>query len=275
MKKLQTSVILLLGIIIFLSSGSAEAVVQQNFLLTPGSVGDLRIGMTVAEARMVFKTAEFNQFNYGEEGVWVEVNEDEVILLSFTTDQRELPEDDEEGRVPIDEAAKIESIRFSDVRYKTADGVHPGITVREAEKRFGKIKRIRHWGYDGSEHVEFSNAPLSYSITIGPAAGSAEGATGGIYKKDEDSTTKYAETAVIESITVNKIIECTVITKTGNLNVREFDGEVVASLRKGAVVYVNSLTNDGARANIAEYKNGEFFELGWVSTEFLRCKSQN
>ncbi len=176
---------------------------QINYLITPISVGDIRIGMTVGAARNVFKNAKFTQTDYGEEGVWVEVKQGQKNLIRFSTDQENSAGDDD-GNIPIDEYAKIETIEFTDERYKTADGVGIGTTVEDAEQNFGKIIKIELWEYDASEHAWFENAPESYSFTIDPAKGSGEVATAGTYAKNEYSTTKYAKGAVISSITVSK-----------------------------------------------------------------------
>lgn len=176
---------------------------SEDYLITPNSVGKIGIGMTIADARKVFKNATFEQNDYVEEGIQVEVRNGEDLLMSFTTDQQDLTSD-ENGKVPIDETAKIESVTFSDPKYKTADGIHIGSPVKDAEQSFGKIIKIELWEYDGSEHAEFANAPKTYSFTIGPKMGSPGDVNGGIYAKDQYSTTKFAADAILASMTVSK-----------------------------------------------------------------------
>jgi hypothetical protein len=175
-----------------------------NYLVTPNSAGDIRLGMTIAEARKVFKSAKFEQFNYSEEGTWVEVTKGRNNLIRLITDQKINDDGDNEGQVPIVESAKIETIEFSDKRYKTSDGIHPEMTVMEAEQKFGKITKIELWEYDGSEHAEFSNAPKSYSFTITPKEGAGEDALAGIYGQDEYSTKRYNSGAYISIIRISK-----------------------------------------------------------------------
>ena len=103
-----------------------------NFLITPDSAGDIRLGMTIAEARRVLTEAAFEQYDYSEEGVVVEVKRGETMIMSLMTDQKDTSAD-ENGMVPIEESARIESISFTDPRYKTADGVHIGMTIADAE----------------------------------------------------------------------------------------------------------------------------------------------
>lgn len=197
----------LLSLIFSLSIFGQNKNAQTNYLITPNSVGDITIGMTVADARKVFKKAEFNQYGYGEEGTWIEVTKGEKTLIRFTTDQNDEDESDDEGKVKIDESAKIERIEISDSRYKTADGIHPESLISEAEKKFGKVKEIQFWGLDGSEHIYFANAPKTLSFTVRAKKGSDDEAMAGIYAGDEVSTTKYAKDAILSAITVSKMYD--------------------------------------------------------------------
>ena len=177
---------------------------KQNFLITPTSVGDIRLGMTIAEARKVLKGVKFVQTDYSEEGVWVELSKNGTELeMRFMTDQKDHTTGNTQN-IPIKESAKIESIQFSDKRYKTADGIKIGTTISDAEKIFGKVTKIEFWEYDASEHIEFSNASKSYSFEISPKKGSKREARAGIYGKDEYKTTKYNSGAFISSFQVSK-----------------------------------------------------------------------
>jgi hypothetical protein len=177
---------------------------NENFLITPTSVGDIKLGMTIADARKVFKDAKFEQYNYSEEGIWVEVTKGEKNLMRFTTDQKDVSEGDANGKVNINESSRIESIEFSDPRYKTADGIHVGITIVDAEKTFGNTTKIDFWGLDGSEHIEFANSPKNYSFTVSAKKGSGNDAKAGVYGEDEFTTKSYSTSAYINSMRISK-----------------------------------------------------------------------
>lgn len=174
-----------------------------NYLVTPDAAGDLRLGMTVADARKVFSNAVFEQYNYSEEGNWVEVKRGGKILITFMTDQQN-EMGDEQGRVPIRESARIESIAISDPLYRTAAGIGIGSTLRAAEKSLGAVGRITLQEYDGSEHAEFSKAPPNYTFTVRPKAGSAPDARVGIYGRDEYSTIRFDPNSLIDSILISE-----------------------------------------------------------------------
>lgn len=175
---------------------------RSNYLITLISAGDIRIGMTIAKARKIFSGAKFEQYNSGEEGTNIYITRGEKSLMRLTTNQKNL-NNYGEGPVPIDESAKIESIVIEDSRYKTADGVYPGIAIREAEKSFGKIKKITLYEYDGSEHAEFHNAPENYSFVVSAKTGANDEDRAGIYEKDEYTTADYAKDAVLSAITIS------------------------------------------------------------------------
>lgn len=150
------------------TKGTPNTKTGANYLITPNSVGNIRIGMTIADARKVFKNAKFDQYNYSEEGIWVEVTKGKKRLMRFTTDQQDVDAGDEEGKVKIDESARIDRIEFSDARYKTGDGIRVGTTIKDAEKNFGKMTKIDFWGLDVSEHIEFTNTPKGYFLRVVP-----------------------------------------------------------------------------------------------------------
>ncbi len=61
---------------------------------------------------------------------------------------------------------------------------------------------------------------------------------------------------------------CRVSTRSGNLNVRNNAGNVIAKLRNGVSVRV--VTDDGDRLLISSYVGGKTIR-GWVSSEFITC----
>ena len=66
---------------------------KPNYLITPNSAGDIRLGMTVADARKVFGGAKFEQYDSGEEGINIEVTRGKKNLMTLTTNQKNLVSD--------------------------------------------------------------------------------------------------------------------------------------------------------------------------------------
>jgi hypothetical protein len=116
---------------------------------------------------------------------------------------------DETGKLPpIDENEKINGITVLDSRYKTAEGVHVGITIADAEKKFGKLKEMRSFPHDG-EVGEFADQPKYFYFTFGIESDSY---SAGIYEEIPDCkenypplcsvATKYNPGAYIASISI-------------------------------------------------------------------------
>ena len=112
--------------------------------------------------------------------------------------------DEDRNEIPISENAKIIFIKILDSRYRTAKGVHPGPTIVEAEKIYGKLPQmVMTYGTD--ESGEFSNQPkgLSFEFTGKGKddAGNYERWKGGDPR--EQYTTKYTPKAYILSISIS------------------------------------------------------------------------
>jgi hypothetical protein len=105
---------------------------------------------------------------------------------------------------PIVETEKIHGITIFDSRYKTSDGVHPGMTVRDTEKRLGKLKKIWKEGLTENELATFSRNPKGFNFWIAPrGSDTSEYNSAGIYgEEDPDNTTRYKTGAVISMIDI-------------------------------------------------------------------------
>lgn len=110
-----------------------------NNLITVTSVGNIKLGMTIGEARKVLPSG-FTLGPGGGEGVtFIGVFDGEKHLMDIghygeSIVDSELP--------PIDENQTIGQITILDSRYKTAEGVHVEMTIANAEKQYGKITEM-------------------------------------------------------------------------------------------------------------------------------------
>ncbi len=159
---------------------------QTSYLITPNSAGDIRIGMTIAEARKALPYAQFSQYEY--EGADADFDSIQVIqggLVLMT-----LGVNDDDG--------KIYSIKIWDSRYRLANGVHPGSTIPEAEKIYGKVLSI-NLVYQDREWADFTYHPEGLRFIV----------TGGDYSDfrggdpREQFTTKYKSGAHIYAIEIS------------------------------------------------------------------------
>ena len=165
----RTSSVGLVGLILLVGAGltaPADARTPSRLRITESSVGPVRIGMTVAQARRVLPGMTLRRTTTG----------DGVALISV--EQRRKPvmalyagEADPQSR--INEQARIELIQAQDTRYSTAAGVHPGMRLSQVERRYGKVREIRMSEIEMDEFATFSRAPRGFTFEVGAANGFA------------------------------------------------------------------------------------------------------
>ena len=176
---------------------AAPVLAQQeaSLRIVPGAVGGLRVGMTVAQARVALKGFTFGKGVYSDhKGAMLPVSRGKTTalwLLAGKYDNGELMSD----------PSRIDLIQVHDGAFGTAEGVHPGMLVTEAEKKLGRVKLLEAVEFDGVEIATFANQPagLKYGVKV-PGGGDAGkyAQPAGEYRK----ATSYQPTAIIDMILV-------------------------------------------------------------------------
>lgn len=168
---------------------------QSNYRITSYSAGNIKLGMTVAQARRAMNDFRLKRTSDGEGVALIEVSKRGKEIMTLYAG--------EENRVAkINENAKIEQIWVWDSRYRTVDGVHPEMRVRDAERILGKVKRVFMSEIESREFVEFPKKTkgLLFRIRVG-----TEGKylTAGTYPKGKREGTRCVPTATIISVQVS------------------------------------------------------------------------
>jgi len=160
-------------------------------LITKNSVGPIRLGMSVAQARKAVPKLKFARTTDGEGMALIEVKGGETADMVLYAG-----EDDAEG--PIHENAKIQLIKVFGQAYKTANGVHPGMPLREVEKKYGKLTNISMSEIESREYAEFARQPAGLLFQVGlPEIGIA-----GKYPEGKRETAVYVPSAVVTNIEI-------------------------------------------------------------------------
>jgi hypothetical protein len=118
--------------ILLLAASSAVLLAQHACLLAPNQVGAVRMGdrgMTVAQARQALAGSTFKKSEDADHLPILVVmrNGERVMDLYWNVDD------------PNMERSKVELARVYDSACATADGLHPGMTVPDVEKLYGKM----------------------------------------------------------------------------------------------------------------------------------------
>lgn len=163
---------------------------QRSYLITDISAGNVRLGMTVSQARKAMKGDVLKRTSDGE-GIYL------VVVLRRAKELMYLYAGDGDQRERINEKAKIEQIWVFDNRFKTVEGVHPDMLIKDAEKKYGRIKQIELTSIEQREFADFSMQPSGLLFRVGGVKDYA-----GIYVFPKTTASKYRNGSLIESINV-------------------------------------------------------------------------
>jgi len=164
--------------------GSAFA---QAKLITANSAGKVKLGMTIAEVRKAVAPMKLSRSSDVEVIALIAVKQGKTEVMTIYAGEADRD-------APIDNKARVHQIWVWSKRYKTAAGVHPGMLVSAAEKRYGKVKEIIISEIESREFATFANHPDGLYIRLDSGDGD--------FPAGSSTTMKYKPTARIFSINV-------------------------------------------------------------------------
>ena len=127
---------------------SVSAPAETSCIVTDSSMGPVRLGMTLAEAKQVLPGASFERGFDGDgvASVNVVVARDSIMSLVADGDEDET----------IDVTRPIVFMETFSRSCRTADGVHPGALVADVERILGKVTRITLSEIESRQFVQFA-----------------------------------------------------------------------------------------------------------------------
>jgi hypothetical protein len=162
---------------------------DKSYLITVSSVGPVKLGMTLDEAKHAFPTAIFERVSDGDGGAFVSIRIAQEMLMTVYAN-----EDDSEA--PIDWSKKITFIEAFSALCVTKNGIHPGLRVLDAEKILGKTKEIQQSEIESREYITFTKQPKALTFRLDYT---------GIFDEHERKTIKFDPNGKIYSIMINSI----------------------------------------------------------------------
>lgn len=151
-------------------------------------IGPIRLGMTLSEAKNIFPEASFQRSSDGDGAALISVSAGKEHLMTLHANE-------ENADKAIDWSRKIDVAETFNAACKTADGIFPGMSVREAEKKLGKTTRIVRSEIESREFIYFQKQPKDFVFRLDYS---------GIFPEGSRNTTKFAEGARIFSIAVTR-----------------------------------------------------------------------
>jgi hypothetical protein len=161
-------------------------------LITENSVGPVRLGMTVTQARKALPGFTLSRTSDGEGLALIAVKRGGKTLMTLYADEA-----NPDAR--IDERAVIEFVEAWDAGYRTAAGVHPTMLLREVERKYGKLEEIILSEIEQREFATFANQPAGINLRVMNENGMA-----GVYSDGQRKATTYAPATYVFAISIHR-----------------------------------------------------------------------
>lgn len=125
---------------------------QPDRVISTKGIGPVKVGMTLGEARKAAPGATFKRTGDGDGAALVEVTFAKGVSLQAWADE-------EDSSKPIDWRRKIQNIETFSKAFRTAEGVHPGMKVSDANRVYGRTKAIETSEIESRQFITFEKHP--------------------------------------------------------------------------------------------------------------------
>ena len=166
----------------------AQLALATMCLVDSSGIGGIRVGMTLSAARTAIPGTRLERTSDGDGAALVTVKRDTAALMTISA-----LEDDAEA--PIDWAKPIHSIETFHSGCRTANGIHPGLSVRDAERILGKTVRIVESEIESRQYITFERQPEWLMLRIDYT---------GKFQSGKRETTEFDPKARIFSIAISR-----------------------------------------------------------------------
>ena len=112
----------------------------------------IRLGMSLADARLVIPGSQFERSSDGDGAALVSVKVDTIDLLSLHASE-------DDAAAPIDSTKIISFIETFHPSCRTTDGVHAGALVTDVQNTLGPIARIIESEIESRQYISFERQP--------------------------------------------------------------------------------------------------------------------
>lgn len=172
-----------------LLAGLAHA---KTYAITSTSAGPVELGMTVAQVRVAVRPWKLSRTSDGEGVALIAVKSGNDVVMTLYADE---PDPD----AKINENARIELIHVQAGNFVTAKGVHQGMLLKVAEKKYGKIKHIMLTEIESREFATFTNHPKNLDFQVGGSTTPV-----GVYALGKNTARRYGKGSFIVAIQVRR-----------------------------------------------------------------------
>jgi len=133
-------------------------------LITPRGIGPIRVGMTLGEARKAAPRATFTRTGDGDGAALVEITLARDVTMQVWADE-------EDPSKPIDWRKKIQNIETFSKAFRTAEGVHPGMKIRDVNRIYGATRAIETSEIESRQFITFTKHPAGMLFRVDDTGG--------------------------------------------------------------------------------------------------------
>ena len=132
---------------------------QPDRLISATGIGPVKVGMTLGEARKAAPGATFTRAGDGDGAALVEVTLARDVALQVWADE-------EDPSKPIDWRKKVLNIETFSPAFRTAEGVHPGMKVSDANRAYGPTESIETSEIESRQFITFERHPAGLMFRL-------------------------------------------------------------------------------------------------------------
>lgn len=166
---------------------AAECLIQKD------GIGGIKLGQNLKQVKQKFPKAKMDKTSDADGVSFIAITLSKDILVFASQDGEDDPD------APIKLHKKINFLETDSPTCHTASGVHPGMKIKDAEAKLGKVKGIQLSEIEAREYATFARQPKHFGFRVEQGAGiySGKGET-------PNQTRRYRQTARIEAISVSQ-----------------------------------------------------------------------
>ena len=171
----------------FAMPAAAECLIQKD------GIGGIKLGQNLKQVKQKFPKAKMERESDAEGVAFVAITlSKDVMVLAFQNG-------DNDPDTPIKLHKKINFLETDSPICHTASGVHPGMKIKDAEAKLGKVKGIQLSEIEAREYATFVRQPKHFGFRVEQGAGIYPGKG-----ETPNQTRRYHQTARIEAISVSQ-----------------------------------------------------------------------
>ena len=164
---------------------AAECLIQKD------SIAGIKLGQSLKQVKQKFPKAKMERTSDADGVAFVAITLSKDVMVITHQDG------DDDPDAPIKLHKKIDFLITNSPACHTASGVHPGMKIKDAEAKLGKVKKIIMSEIESREYAIFTRHPKHFEFRMEMGTGIYPGKG-----ETPNRTRRYRKTGLIEEISV-------------------------------------------------------------------------